>query len=398
MTQLFHMLHNPTFEKQYEAFELYPENISLSWLALLFAILGTAAIALDSNSPILNNLSRKSTFPDKIADLSARYRQAALDCLHADHYMWRHNVTTLQALLILIYGINHSHGQSWSLLGLASHIALAIGCHVEPSVFNLDVTESEERRRCWSCLMMLYTLQNAGLGNIGQRHDSLPSSTRPPADVNDDEIIPGFDVPTMSPERPTQMSYVLLKFRVYELYSDICQTVMSRTSSSIEQILHLDRAIADEQAMWHRKYNPNLRPAVIEAHQRLHLNILYSTSYHLTLLLHQNIWTNQAHGEPLREWSRKRVFDSARKLLDLHSDFVTSPSLGPFLWYVRGIGSFHAFHAAIVLFTFLRRESRKSVTDGEISRSLHRCLGVFESLSDVSRICSKTSPILRSLL
>lgn len=395
--QLFHILHDPTFSEQYEAFESDPETVSLSWLALLFAILGTAVHALESDHPILNNLSRKLTSPEKVADLSARYRQASLDCLHADHYMWRHNLTMLQALVVLIYGINHTHGHSWGLLGLTYNMALAIGCHIDPTAFNLDVLESEQRRRCWSGLMMLYTLQNSSLGNIGPRHDSFPSTTQAPADVNDDELMLGFPIPSSSATKATQMSYVLFKFRVYELCSDVSQAVMSRTTSSIEQIFYLDRLIVQEQAKWDQKYSSSYHCMPNEAHQRIHLNVLHSTSCHLILLLHQNVWTNQAHGDPLREWSRSRVFDSARKLLDWHADFANAPALAPFRWYVRGIGSFHAFHAAIVLFAIVRGELIPG-QHAEIIRSLYRCLNIFESLAAVSRLCSRTSPILRVLL
>lgn len=278
--QLFHILRDPTFAQQYRSFESNPECVSLSWLALLFDILDTAVIALDADHPLLHNLSWKQTYPEKIAELSARYRQAALECLHADHYMWRHNLAMHQALVILKYGINHSHGQPWSLLGLAYNKALAIGCHVDPATFNLNVIECEERRRCWSCLMMLYTLQNSALGNIGARHDSLPINTKPPADVNDDELVQGFMTSAPSSERATQMSYVLLKFGVFELCSDICQAAMGETTSVIEQIFHLDRSIIQEQARWDRKYHSNFPRLSSELHQRAHLNILYSTSYH----------------------------------------------------------------------------------------------------------------------
>ncbi|KAK4949975.1 hypothetical protein LTR10_011817 [Elasticomyces elasticus] len=200
-----------------------------------------------------------------------------------------------------------------------------------------------------------------------------------------------------APDRATQMSYVLLKFRVYEICSEICQAVMSKASSSIEQIFHIDRSITQEQSNWDRKYKSRSPCSVNDVHQRLHLNVLYSTSYHLTLLLHQNVWTNQSQGEARRDWSRKRVSEGARKLLDLHADFAKASDLAPFRWYLRGIGSFHAFHAAVVLFTLSKRET-SSALYADMFGCLRRCLGIFESLSDVSRICNKAAPVLRSLL
>jgi hypothetical protein len=109
VSKLFHVLHDPTFEEQYANFGIDPESMPLSWLALLFAILGTSITALGTSSELLPDLSRQKSAVDQIAELSERYRRAALRCLEADNYLWQQNVTTLQ---ILIYSINHSHGQT----------------------------------------------------------------------------------------------------------------------------------------------------------------------------------------------------------------------------------------------------------------------------------------------
>lgn len=191
--------------------------MSLAWLALLFVVLGTAVSALPSESHLLHDLSRSATTVSKMADLSERYRSLAMRCLEADHYLWNHNVLTLQALVLLIYGIGHSHGQAWTLLGLAHHLALSIGAHIDPSAFDLDIVECEERRRCWAGLKMLYTSQNTAMGHIGLAHPFLPSNCRRPLDVDDDDLVPGHVevARTTDSGKATQMTYLLLKFRLY---------------------------------------------------------------------------------------------------------------------------------------------------------------------------------------
>ncbi|EUC28585.1 hypothetical protein COCCADRAFT_9072 [Bipolaris zeicola 26-R-13] len=62
--RLFHILHDPTFNKQYEVFERAPESMSLSWIALLNAIVGTSVMALGPSSGLLNDLSRKELVTD----------------------------------------------------------------------------------------------------------------------------------------------------------------------------------------------------------------------------------------------------------------------------------------------------------------------------------------------
>ncbi|KAJ5617421.1 hypothetical protein N7537_002535, partial [Penicillium hordei] len=95
---------------------------SLAWLALLFTILGTAVLTLENDSPLLGTLSRKPTPWDRVTELSERYYTAAMKCLEADRYL--------------------CHGQTWTLLGLVYHLALSIGCHVDPATFSLDIVEA----------------------------------------------------------------------------------------------------------------------------------------------------------------------------------------------------------------------------------------------------------------
>ena len=214
---LFHILHDPTFYQQYDSFMQDPESMPLAWIALLYAVLGTAVLALPSDSYILQDLSRNSRPLAKIADLSERYRSLSMRCLEADHYLWDHNVTTLQTLIVMIYGISHSYGQAWTLIGLAHNLARSIGCHVDPSGFDLDVVECEERRRCWAGLKMLYTVQNTAMGHIGDAYAFEPSNCALPAEVNDDDLISGEMevIQQQDSNKATQMSYLLIKFRLY---------------------------------------------------------------------------------------------------------------------------------------------------------------------------------------
>ncbi|KAM6509338.1 hypothetical protein FSOLCH5_012339 [Fusarium solani] len=249
---LFHILHDPTFEADYRRFQSDPEQVSLPWLALLFVILSIAVIALPEDSPLLRELGRRNSALENTSLLCSRYRGAAMKCLEADHYLWRHNLNTLQAVVLLIYGINHTHGQSWALLGTARNIALALGCHIDPTVFGMDRIRVEERRRCWAGLNMLYTIQNTTLGNLDSTF--TPSSVKAPLDVNDDELVAGFEVP-VARNGPTQMSYLLLKFDLYGLCTRICSEVFGALHvPSYDTIQALDSEISALQEVLNYKY------------------------------------------------------------------------------------------------------------------------------------------------
>lgn len=395
---LFHVLHDPTFHQQYVKFERDPESVSLAWLALLFAIISTALSACDANSAFLNDLSRRPTVSAKIRDLSERYRSSAMRCLEIDNYLWRHNITTLQALIILIYGINHSHGQSWTLLGSTYHMALSLGCHIDPSSFKLNLVECEERRRCWACIMMLCTLQNTSMRNLAPHYNSSHYSVRMPADINDFDLIPESASLPIHTGRATQMSYLLLKFRLYDIGSKICSRVLNPITIDSKVIIDLDRALIHERDLWSSVYLYHSRQDELSSHHKIHLKILYSFSHQLALLLHRRILM-QGSPDPLQHQNaRSKSIESARALLEIHSSLHNNPEFGPFQWYNRGLGCFHTFHAAVVLIAIISESSEPDSDSPDDIRLLKECVGRFEELAELSLVCKRAAPILRRLL
>jgi len=62
------------------------------------------------------------------------------------------------------------------------NVTIALACHIDPSAFNVDPIQREERRRCWAGLMMLYTIQNTALGNPDPSW-KISNDVQLPADV-----------------------------------------------------------------------------------------------------------------------------------------------------------------------------------------------------------------------
>jgi hypothetical protein len=390
------MLHDPTFHHQYRQFQQEPESVSLSWLALLFTVLATGVLALDSQNDILAELSRRSTASQKVAELTERYRSAAFRCLEADGYLWRQNLFTLQALIILVYGISHSHGQAWSLLGLTYHIALSVGCHVDPASFNLTPVEREERRRCWHGLKLLYMIQNTSLG-LGSLYHLSQSSTRLPADVNDDEIELNTRSELHRPGIPSQMSYYLLKFRLYEIASSICSEVLKTQSPCEESIARLDKFIKLEQQKWKEIYRIHSQQQALPIHHTVHFNILYAHSHHFTLLLWRPLLFQSSKPEEIRQLSKSICTQSAKGILEIHDLFHNSVGFAPFHWYHRGLGSFHALHAAVTLAAISLNDYDPFILN-ETQIIIESTSKRFNDMTEASLICAKAVPVLRHLL
>jgi hypothetical protein len=121
--KLFHILHEPTFHAQYAQFLDDPSSVPVSWLAILFILLSLAVTALEESDPVLRDLARGPSACNNIRLLSRRYREAAMKCLAKQGVFWgKHNVQSLQALIMLVYAMGHSQDPTWVLLGKSSFI------------------------------------------------------------------------------------------------------------------------------------------------------------------------------------------------------------------------------------------------------------------------------------
>lgn len=394
---LFHVLHDPTFRRQYAFFLEDPQSMPLSWIGLLYSILATAVLALPPDSALLSDLSRQASPLARSVELTQHYRDMAMRSLEADNYMWDHNVTTLQTLIILIYGLSHSHGQTWTLLGLAHHLALSIGCHVDPDTLGLDIIEKEERRRAWAGLMMLYTNQNAALGHVGLPHTAFIASSKPPADVNDDDLREDVLEPNNPSGEATQMTYLLLKFRLYDICAEICANVLCKETPDLDFIHKMDDTIRNERRTWDYRLTQAIETVPMHVHHVAHLHILHSYANHLTMLLHQRQALDSQCPFSVKHIARGRCLESAKHLLQIHATINETPEMTPFRWYGRGVGSFHAFHAAALMAHLLNPTPIGEESELYISL-LQGCLSRFNSLAEYSTVCAKAAPVLHVLL
>ncbi|KAI9372182.1 hypothetical protein BJX61DRAFT_458853 [Aspergillus egyptiacus] len=390
---LFHILHDLTFEAEYQQFCHDPNSVSTSWISLLFIILGIAVTALHDDDPLLADLGREKTVSRNVKVLSSRYRSAALRCLSADGVLSRHSINTLQSLILINYARLHRGLPTWALLGLTHHTATSMGCHVDPERFALGPIEREERRRAWAGLTMLYTIQNNAFGNLNPPLTSF--GVKLPLDVNDVDLLTG----TVSEValQPTQMTYLLLQHRLYNIASMICETLFSFPPRFTAAQLEAEILTVHEMCEKRYQLEPGLEP--LPAHHLANLNILYSYIHQLFLLLLRPALCRYLQGEITTETcaARAKCIASARTSLAIHQTLFESPQFAAYKWYNSGIGSFHAFHAAVILCVMLMHPENHYET-AETKELLWKSLDVFASLSNRSNFCSKAVPVLRQII
>ncbi|KAK0119361.1 hypothetical protein ONS95_010813 [Cadophora gregata] len=392
---LFHILHDPTFSDQYAKFVEDPACAPVSWLAILFVLLSLAVTGLEEDDPILRDLARGQNSCENIRTLSRRYREAAMKCLAKQGVFWgKHNIQSLQALIMLIYAMGHSQDHTWVLLGMTYNIAVALACHIDPSSFDLNPIQCEERRRCWAGLMMLYTIQNTAFGNQDPAW-KISSEVKLPSDVNDDAIT--LDGIRESFAGPTQMSYLLFKFQLYTITVQICNETFASSQPSRARIQVLDQQICLAQESWENRYLVDTTFEELPPHHTVHLHILHAYSHQLFLLLHRPFFAQSILGLEVPNESQIRCIASAEALLDIHKILSETPRFRPYMWYTNGLGSFHAFHAATVLAVALLMPIYKPQYQ-KFKRVLEQTMSRFEKLAGRSKICEKAAKILRFLL
>ncbi|KAL4739216.1 hypothetical protein BDV11DRAFT_215352 [Aspergillus similis] len=388
---LFHVLHDPTFHGRYEEFRKDPRSVSLSFLALLFVVLSLSVTALDDGNPLLLHLGRDPSPGENIRSLSAKYRGAAMRCLVADNFMFRHNLCTVQSLVLLIYAINHAQGPAWSLLGTTLHIAVAIGCAVDPSRLDVNRIEAEERRRCWAALQMLYTIQNTCLGNLMPFRINFQVDL--PADIDDEDLAldqgPNDDLLAS----PTKMTYLLYKFRLYNLAFDICQLSSPADHAKMSA---LDTRIANEQQSHYVRFAA--RPITdLEPYHQAHYYILATYTNHLTLLLHRP-YISTASSSTAPTQSPERCEHAATTILSNFERLASHPLFQSYRWYVDGLGSFYAFFSITTLL-ILHGNGQLNAQSSSLTLNLvRRCVDILMYKAPRSAVCSKAAAILEPIV
>ena len=354
-------------------------------------MLAIAVTALKDDDPLLADLNRGPQTSSNIRSLSERYRALTMRSLAADGILWRHNVQGLQTLVLLVYAINHTQGCSWPLLGMTFNIALSIGCHIDPTGLGLGNVESEERRRVWAGVLMLHTIQNVGFGSFSASNQS--HSVRLPADVDDANLHEEGEIPIQ--QGPTQMSYLLFKFNLYKLSARISEAVLSTNGVEPEFQLHLDKEIACEREAWNMRYltDSSSQGDGLQSHHQMQLHILDCYSNQLILLLHRPTFT----GIKATQYSFDCCVKAANLILTNYEDLCNSQRFDDFRWYIYGLASFYAFHAAMVLMSLLLDPTHIG-DHAQLYMTLDATLARFKCAQGRSPICERAATSLEQLL
>ena len=395
LSPLFHILHGPSFQKQYVDFSKDPARVRLSWLAVLYAILSLTLKTMDVNDASLSELWQDTDLPRDLSFLSQRYQKAAMMSLSEDQFLVRHELHTLEALLILIHMISHCEGpeHGWALLGTALNIAIALRCHKDAQGSS-NIIERERSRRCWSGILILHMHQSLCFRDIDMAF--LLKIQAPMPAWTDDNNIRESDI-TNLPQMPfqrTDMSLMKFQTRLSELSTQICSHISGSDRFSEDLLHQFDASVSEEQQVWDKVYRANGTRSILDAAGYAHWCLLQNYAHQLFLLLHRPFHSSRS--SRFRSESRDRCIKSGLALLDIHHQFFELPRLESYRWLTKGAISCNALHGAVSLTSCILDMSDGLDLTPYIS-NIDAAVRRLEALKTKSPACANVYPILRCL-
>ncbi|KAI0877985.1 hypothetical protein GGS24DRAFT_47409 [Hypoxylon argillaceum] len=397
MSQFFPILHGPTFQKEYAAFVGNPSTVDFSWLAVLFMLLSIGLHTLDYDGALPADISPNGSTLQGSNMSTRRYREAAMICLSKDQFLTRYRLNTLQALLLIVYEICHEEGveRGWTLLGIALNISIALHCNAESTPLGLNRIEMERRRRCWAGLLSLYAYQMVSYPGVDMLFLANVTATMP-ADVNDIDI--REDSISQPSRRPTQMSVMIFKIRLFQLSSKICRHLKGPNKFDEKTRDLFDAEIAEEQRQWDATFlvsNEEV-PSLLDFSSFAHWSLQFH-GHHLYLLIHQPFCRPRSNSTCFRQQSRAKCITSGAALLELHRRFWEVPRLRPCRWTMHGLHSFYAVHGAVALASCLLEEESHISGSLQYRDAFVATVSRVGKLQNRSPICMKAYPILSQL-
>jgi len=314
-----HILHGPSFQRQYQAYWSDPDKTSIVWIGMLFAIMRIAILsfAREGDEP--------PEFRGKCQDMSSTFRTQLTHCLITADYTKPHAflIETLIFHLHAEYSTNRDSDASvWIMIGIVVRLAMRMGYHRDSKFFpDLTPFQGEMRRRVWSYVRtgdVLFSFQIAlpPMVRLGDSDTDLPRN------IYDDEF--DEDSTQLPPPRPqseaTPISYMIAKSKLSLGFGRVLEEINGVQRKSYDEVLKIDKALRDiyDTVPDHLKVRPmseqQLAPTALIA-ARFGLATIYNKAL---CVLHRR-YVRLARPGNRYMYSRRTGLESAMQLLDFQA-------------------------------------------------------------------------------
>lgn len=357
-----HLVHRPTFVKQYHEFWQDPHKAPMDWIALLMSIISMGAFFSTYFAPTEMD-SPGGTPP---MERFRRFHAATASALVAAKYT-SPTCVVMQALLMHMgtefISNRSSQTNCYLLSSTAMRLMLKMGFHRDASKLpNLSPFHGEMRRRMWGLGVQVELLVSFHMGLPSMVY-GLETDAALPSNLFDDDFTE--DMTALPPPRPdtefTPLTYPRWKSTICLIFGDIARQVSSLTVPSYSEVMRLDNIL--EQKWQQLPSVLKLKPLVesiadppAQIHQRFGLASLYQKS---RCVLHRRYLTEaiprKEHG-----YSRRTCIEAAMAMLEyqdaIHLATLPGGMLRQHGWFLTTIATYDYLLAAMIIFVVFQSD------------------------------------------
>ncbi|KAL4873572.1 hypothetical protein BDV12DRAFT_182350 [Aspergillus spectabilis] len=342
-----------SMEPGYNQFWVQPQDVTLTWLSMLFSML---CLAIHLHQRTIGEP------PDPIGDPKAAcnaFRLNAAYCLIKDRYTTPSKYS-IEALLTYAqceyFRSAETRHENWVLLGVILRLAFHVGLHRDGSRYQgISCFEAEMRRRTWAFMAQGDVLSSfqSGLPRMLQKR---LVDTRLPRNLLDEDF--NENSQTLPPPRPdsdaTPISYVIAKSGISDVFGLITDHVASTQPNKYEFVLQLDNQLNKAYATVpsHLQFRDVSQSVTDLPHiimRRYSLEILYQKS---RCILHRQ-HLSEGRSDPRFAKSRQICIEAAMKLLHHQATLDAQVQPGGVLchsrWFMSSLASHDFILAAMIV-------------------------------------------------
>ncbi|KAJ6443395.1 DNA mismatch repair protein Msh2 [Purpureocillium lavendulum] len=318
------VLHTPTVVKMVEAVSEKPNEASKNDECLLFVIYYFAIFSMsDADCYQDFNASRNH--------LMSKYQMAFCQALVNASWLKTKALPVLQAYVLFLIAMRSQIDSDtfWILTGIAVRLAQRMGLHRDGEKLGLPPFEVQMRRRLFWQLLPLdgYAGQVSGSG-ISISPDSW--DTRPPLNINDDQIFPGMTAQPQEQTRATEMIFCLARMELSNFYTRTgVQMKQGGGTIQFREAEDIERLIDDVEGLIETKF---LRYCdILNPLHFLTTGVVRSATNAVRLRTRMPPLIKQT----ISDTQRKDLCSLAQNILDTNSAIYNNPNMKGFRWQMR---------------------------------------------------------------
>ncbi|KAJ5380828.1 uncharacterized protein N7496_003256 [Penicillium cataractarum] len=317
------VLHIPSTGKMVESVSQRPEIASKADECLLFSIYHCAVFSISEEECM-------KVFKQDRSTIMKRFHAAARQALVNASFLKTTEIVVLQALYLYLLSSRYAYDPHtyWILTGISARIGQRIGLHRDGENLGLPPFEVELRRRLF---YQVFPHDSRASQSAGIDYMSLPEAwdTRPPLNINDDQIWPGMTEKPVEQNGATDMMFCLSRAYVGKRLAESGKSIntvgpwSSSDSREAEEVISAAESEVEEKFI---RYCDIVNP--------LHFLTIGLARSGMTAM-RLKLRLPKVRDQTASSQERKELFQLAQKTLDTDAAVHSHGGTNKFQWHIK---------------------------------------------------------------